>query len=88
MDPLELLTHSFIIKIWLSNPESINDEKLWRGTITHVPSGKRRSVATFDDISIFIGQYVKYGDAPVPQRRAQNWGARLRRLLRSIFKPG
>jgi hypothetical protein len=88
MDPLELLTHSFIVKIWLSDAESTNGEKLWRGTITHVPSGKRRSVATFDDIDSFIEQYVTYGDAPVPHRRAQNWWARLRRLLSGIFRPG
>jgi hypothetical protein len=38
----EFTNHSFVIKIWLEETHTEADKMLWRGSITHVSSGKRR----------------------------------------------
>jgi hypothetical protein len=35
-------THSFIVKVWLAGPEDETGRHLWRGRVTHVPSGRDR----------------------------------------------
>lgn len=39
-----------------SRPE---EQAEWRGHITHVPSGARRYVRELNEISVFIGAYLK-----------------------------
>ena len=55
MDHTETQTHSFIIRIWLEEAE----ERLWRGHVTHVPSGKRQYVETLEGISHFLDAYLQ-----------------------------
>lgn len=50
---------SFIIKIWLEEPPTQQGEALWRGHITHVPSGERRYFQTLEGILAFVAPYVK-----------------------------
>ena len=74
------LNHSFIIKLWLEETAEEAEQALWRGHITHVPSGKRSYLRTLDAIPTFIAPYVGSLGAPLPQRgRILRW---VRRLLR------
>ena len=50
MDLLETTTHSFVIKIWLEETIEEAEEAVWRGRITHVPSGENRYVKELDEI--------------------------------------
>ena len=59
MDLLEFNTHSFIVKIWLEEPAEGNRRGMWRGHITHVPSGERRCLKNLDDITAFIAPYLE-----------------------------
>ena len=72
-------THSFIIKIWLEETVEEAGRAMWRGHITHVPSGKRRYLKELDGISAFIAPYlegmgVKLGNG----WRVGDWLRRLR----------
>ncbi len=59
MDPLELHTHSFIVKIWREQTGAGADQVTWRGHITHVPSGERAYLKNLDDIADFIAPYLE-----------------------------
>jgi hypothetical protein len=59
MDQIESNTHSFIVKVWLEEVHEESGKVIWRGHITHVPSGKRRY---FEDLAIvnnFILHYLQ-----------------------------
>lgn len=49
---------SFIIKIWLEETLDEADEALWRGHITHVPSGERKYLKSLADIGQFVARYL------------------------------
>jgi hypothetical protein len=73
----ESTTHSFIIKIWLEETLEEADQAVWRGHITHVPSGRREYVKDLDEILTFIMPYlekmgVKFG-AYWRIKQALNW---------------
>jgi hypothetical protein len=52
-------THSFVTKIWLEEPADEGGRAVWRGTITHVPSGTRRYLCRLDDIALFVTPYLE-----------------------------
>lgn len=52
------LTMSFIVKLWLEEIAEETDQMVWRGHITHVPSGTRRYFSTLDQIADFITPYL------------------------------
>ena len=52
------LTMSFIVKLWLEEIAQETDQMVWRGHITHVPSGTRRYVSALDQITEFIAPYL------------------------------
>lgn len=54
----ETQTHSFVVRIWLEEV-SASGRALWRGHITHVPSGRRRYVQRLGDITGFIALYLE-----------------------------
>lgn len=56
--PLELNIHSFVVKLWLEEETTDQGGPLWRGHITHVPSGERSFFQNLGDIVIFIAQYL------------------------------
>lgn len=49
---------SFIVKIWLEEEEPISKPS-WQGTITHVPSGKRKSIHNIHGIEKFIQSFIE-----------------------------
>jgi hypothetical protein len=51
--------YSFIIKIWLEEEPAEAGQAIWRGHITHVPSGERRYIQRLNDIRIFILPYLQ-----------------------------
>jgi hypothetical protein len=59
MEPFELDTQSFIVKIWLEETAQEAGQATWRGHITHVPSGKRRYLQDLDSIADFITPYLE-----------------------------
>src|SRR5262245_1921250 len=54
----DLETHSFIIKIWAEERAEGSGRVLWRGHITHVPSGVRVYLRSLADVPAVIGRYV------------------------------
>ena len=59
MDTLKNSTHSFIIRIWLEEIAVDAESAKWRGSITHVPSGKRRYFEVLKDIKPFISPFLQ-----------------------------
>ncbi len=58
-DLVEWNTHSFIVKIWLEETLEQSRHPLWRGHITHVPSGKRHYFKSLGGILSFIVPYLR-----------------------------
>jgi hypothetical protein len=59
MDQIESNTHSFIIKVWLEEVHEKSGRAIWRGHITHVPSGKRRYFEDLTIVNDFISHYLQ-----------------------------
>ena len=59
MKGVETSTHSFIVKIWLEETLEQSSEARWRGCVTHVSSGERRYVESFEAIASFIASYLE-----------------------------
>jgi hypothetical protein len=59
VDLNEIRTHSFIIKIWLEESTAEAGQAVWRGHITHVPSGERRYLKNLDQMRAFIVPYLE-----------------------------
>ena len=55
----EANTHSFIAKVWLEETVEEAGRAIWRGHVTHVPSGERRYLQNLDDITAFIAPYLE-----------------------------
>lgn len=55
----DLMSHSFIIKIWQEETAQESGKVSWRGHITHVISRKRRYIQSLDDIGSFINLCLK-----------------------------
>jgi hypothetical protein len=80
---LEDHTHSFIVKVWLERtPAENNSQAIWRGHITHVPSGERRYLKDLDVIPAFIASYLEdLGVQLSTRRRITSYFERLRKYL-------
>jgi hypothetical protein len=71
--------HSFITKIWLEESADEAGQAVWRGTITHVPSGARRYLCRLDDIALFVAPYLRsMGVKPTIRWRLRQWLNRIR----------
>ena len=69
--------HSFIIKLWVEKASGkARARAVWRGYITHVPSGERRYLKDLNEITAFITPYYEALGVGVGM-----WG-RVRRWLR------
>ena len=55
----DLISHSFIIKIWQEETIQESSKVSWRGHISHVISGRKRYIQSLDDINLFIIPYLK-----------------------------
>jgi hypothetical protein len=51
-------THSFVIKVWCEEPAHDPIPALWRGHITHVPSGRRQYFQDLTVVLSFVGPYL------------------------------
>lgn len=59
MDLSEANVHSFIVRVWLEEEASESRGAIWRGYITHVPSGERRYIEQLSDLHTFIMPYLE-----------------------------
>lgn len=58
-------TDSFVVKIWLEQSSEEAGRAIWRGRITHVPSGEYRYFKRLDEAAAFITLYLhKLGVSP------------------------
>jgi len=74
MDSLDATSHPFVIRIWLEQSAGEGHPAVWRGHITHVPSGARRYFQHLDDIASFVAPYLEsMGIKLGPWRRAGRW---------------
>lgn len=51
---LQRYTHSFIVRVWLEGPARGALQAVWRGHVTHVPTGKRRYLTDLAEVVEFI----------------------------------
>jgi hypothetical protein len=74
MDLSESTLHSFIIKLWLEGDCGKSEPNVWRGYITHVPTGDRRYLKRLSDIADFVQEYLDDTQGRKDLRsRARNW---------------
>ncbi len=77
---IEANTHSFIVKIWLEETVAETGRTVWRGHITHVPSGERRYLKCLDDVPAFLEPYLQQMGVTIGYKRSlAEWLRRLRR---------
>jgi hypothetical protein len=67
-------THSFIVKVWLSEHRQEGGRVGWHGRITHVPSGHCHHFVKMRDIAVFMAPYLhQLGVRPTLVRKLQQW---------------
>jgi hypothetical protein len=59
MNVYESTTQSFIVKIWTEGEAGKVGRVVWRGQITHVPSGERRYLTDLDQVASFISKFLR-----------------------------
>ena len=71
-------TQSFIIRIWVEDRAEEADQGVWRGQITHVPSGNRHYLKNLNEIPDFIAPYLEaMGMKPGMYWQMRRWLKRL-----------
>jgi len=74
MDLAESTLHSFIIKLWLEDEDRKTGRRIWRGYVTHVPSGAHRYLKRLSDIEEFIKEYIDDNEIQSSSRsRVSKW---------------
>ena len=80
MDGLELISQSFIIKVWVEEQSDAGSPGKWRGHITDVFSGERRYLKDLDEILDFIAPRLEDMGVKLGIRwRVRRWFKRLRK---------
>ena len=51
MESIQPNTHSFVVKVWSEETGAASPAVVWRGQITHVPSGEQRSIHELAEIA-------------------------------------
>lgn len=59
LDIFEARIQSFIVKIWLEEAAQADRPARWRGSLTHIPSGKRRYFQNLDEIQATLVPYME-----------------------------
>ena len=71
-------SQSFIIKVWIEDKTGRDDQGVWRGRITHVPSYEHRYLKNLSEIEDFITPYLEaMGVKPGRRWRLGRWLKRL-----------
>lgn len=80
-DLFEAGPHSFIVKIWLEETLAETGRVVWRGHITHVPSGQRCYLKNLSEVAAFIEPYLqRMGVKPRNRGPLTDWLRQLGRL--------
>ena len=58
VDTFESSTHSFLLRLWVTDRSRVTDQVAWRGQIIHVSSDKRQTLNDLNDITIFLMPYL------------------------------
>ena len=61
MELTDAAIHSFIVKVFVDEPEQGSRSGGWHGHITHVQSGKKGYLNDLDDVCDFIQPYLPKG---------------------------
>ena len=59
MDPSTSQIHSFVVKTWTDPEEPGVSSVRWHGQITHVETGRQRSVRELHQVTGFIASYLE-----------------------------
>jgi hypothetical protein len=59
MEPVEPQYCSFILKVWLEEPDEQDDVPAWRGQIAQVPGDARRYVKSLGEVVAFIENQLR-----------------------------
>ncbi|MBW7881371.1 MAG: hypothetical protein H3C34_01815 [Caldilineaceae bacterium] len=61
--------HSFIVKIWLEETTAEAGRPTWRGSLTHVATGRRTYFAELDILPRLIRPYLQsmLAESPLPE---------------------
>jgi hypothetical protein len=74
MESIQPNTHSFVVKVWSEETGAASPAVVWRGQITHVPSGEQRSFHELSDIGVFVTPYLQQlGARPRWWWRLRQW---------------
>ncbi len=77
------LDHSFIIKFWVEETAEEAGRLVWRGSMTHIPGGERRTFQDLEAISEFIMPFLqRMGFKPGLAWRLQHCSMRIKRVTR------
>jgi hypothetical protein len=79
---IEANTHVFIIKLWLEERDPLGTWAIWRGHITHVPSGGRRY---FDDLALLETIIAPYLEALGIRHTPDHTSRFIRECLRRLW---
>lgn len=50
---------SFVVRFWIHPPHGREGSGVWRGTVTHVPDGKRIPIHDIGQVVPFIASYLE-----------------------------
>ena len=52
------VSQSIVVRLWLESPEPAEQRAIWRGRITHVPSGEERTVDSLAGIAYVCATHL------------------------------
>ena len=74
MATLQPNTHAFIVKVWLEDTGEMTGKAVWRGRITHVPTGQMRHFVDVNEVADFMLPYLhQMGVRPTWRWRVRRW---------------
>jgi len=76
----DAVSHAFVIRLWLEEAAGFG-QSLWRGHITHVPSGERQYLLSLDDVRTFMAIHVPGVSLGTPRAFLYRLWLRLKKRL-------
>jgi hypothetical protein len=59
LDPPQPDTHSFVMRVWVEDRCDKSGVVRWRGSITHVPSGRTHYFEDLSDMCAFVASHME-----------------------------